>query len=89
MNEGTDETQNNDSYPYDCFTVDDDRSQALLVDSPYCDIEYIPISMTSFEYAKYCAMHLNIHSLPSKFYQLKNLIVLLNESCINLHFILL
>ncbi len=39
--------------------------------------------------AKYCALHLNIHSLPSKHEQLKSLICELKNIGINVHFILL
>ncbi len=62
----------------------DDRFNILDVDSPYCVVD--DISLTNY---KYCALHLNIHSLPSKFDELKNLLANLEDKKIHIDFILL
>ena len=61
----------------------------LDIDSLYCEIDSIKESLTTCSNAKYCTLHVNIHSLPSKFEQLKDLIYRLSECGVNVQFILL
>ena len=51
--------------------MNDDRMHILSVDSSYCDVDNSNDSLDTFKSATYCALHLNIHSLPSKYSQLK------------------
>jgi len=66
-----------------------------LIDSCDSNCEYLditssslPLSDTSID-SKYCALQINIHSLPSKFDQLKEMLSTLKEINIDVHFILL
>lgn len=75
--------------PYQKFPLNDDRKNIIKTDSTYCDINDASVNMKCFVNTKYCAIHLNIHSLPSKFLQLKNILYELNNRNIVVHFILL
>lgn len=56
----------------------------------YIDLENCTDSLSeSYNNHQYCALHLNIHSLPAKFDDLKHLIATLNSCKVTLHFILL
>ena len=68
--------------------IEDDRDSILKLDSNYFDADNID-ELSSFVSAKYCALHLNIQSLPSKFVELKILLHTLETKCIHIHFILL
>ncbi len=69
--------------------VDDARSRVLTVDSTYCDLENIAEKKAAFVKAQLCVLHLNIHSLPSKFCELKNLVSTLGDNGIKIHVIML
>ena len=59
--------------PYQYHMPRDDRLYMMSSDSKYCDIDDV-ISGNDLQYfrnAMYCTLHLNIHSLPSKFDELK------------------
>ncbi len=75
---------NDDFDPVSPYSVTDDRFNILNIDSTYCAVDDI-----SFKDYKYCALHLNIHSLPSKFVELKNLLADLEHKNIHVDFILL
>ena len=64
--------------------------QHLNIDSKYYDIDNL-YSLTTATHATYkvSAMHINIHSLPAKFDQLRLLLTRLNQHNIDLHFVLL
>ena len=70
---------------------DDERLHLLDAESAYCDVDqvYDESNEASFKTAKYCALHINIHSLPSKFDQLKHMIARLKDAGITVHFIML
>ncbi len=70
---------------------DDAKLHITGNDSKYCDLEDIASDegIDVFKNAMYCALHLNIHSLPSKYEDLKSLICSLSESGIKIQFILL
>ncbi len=89
MDNATVDLGQSDKCPYQKFPLNDDRKRIIKTDSTYFDISDDSENMSCFVNAKYCTMHLNIHSLPSKFHQLKNLICDLNNRNINIHFILL
>ena len=76
-------------HPVDQSCVTDDRFNLLNVNSSYCSVEDINTSEILMSDYKYCAIHLNIHSLPSKFDQLKDMVVRLNDNKIKVDFILL
>ncbi len=78
-----------DRYPYPTIKVDDARARVLTVGSTYCDLNEIVTNSKNFVHSKYCALHLNIHSLPAKHVELKNIVSVLGESGITIHFILL
>ena len=69
--------------------VHDDRLNVLGLDSPYCDLDDINGTIETFSKAKYCAIHVNIHSLPSKFAELRNTPSKLKDNGIIVHFVLL
>ena len=77
------------SHPFHHMDVDDDRLQLLSSGSMYSDIDNANNIKGKFDCAKYCAVHLNIHSLASKFEQLKVMVGRLNNTGIKVHFILL
>ena len=83
------ESISDDEYPvnYDC--VDDDRMRVLNVGSQYCDLQGINGSLEIFSISNYCALHINIHSLPSKLVELRNILCNLKENNITIHLILL
>ncbi len=60
----------------------------LRIDNQYCDLSGINGSLETFTSAKYCALHLNIHSLPSKLSELRNMLGILKDNGIVVHFIL-
>ncbi len=72
-------------------TPDDDRLYLVGGDSTYCDIDSIISDgrTNCFMTAEYCALHINIHSLPSKFDQLKEMLCSLKDQGVIVHFILL
>ena len=70
-------------------SFNDVRLNILNNDSIYCDTDNINEVPHFFNSSKYCALHLNIHSLPSKFDELQLLINDLKNNGICLHFILL
>ena len=76
-------------HPVDQSCVTDDRFNLLNVNSSYCSVDDINTPEILMSDYKYCAIHLNIHSLPSKFDQLKDMIVRLNDNKIKVDFILL
>ena len=55
----------------------------------YSDIDNANNIKGTYDCAKYCAVHLNIHSLASTFEQLKVMVGRLNNTGIKVHFILL
>lgn len=69
----------------------DERFALAQTNSQFCVPENITNlnGYVSFKNAKYCVLHINIHSLPSKFDQLVNLLALLKSKGIIIHFILL
>ena len=67
----------------------DDRLHILDIDSLYCGVDEINTPTPLMHDYKYGALHLNIHSLPSKFGQLRNTIEILREDKVNIDFILL
>ena len=87
----TDTDSEDDSHPvqYDC--MHDDRLNTLNMDSVYCDIDHIQSSdlLQTFSKSKYCALHINIHSLPSKYTQLRNMLSRLRDQQIDVQFVLL
>jgi hypothetical protein len=70
-------------------SVTDDRFNLLDVNSSYCSVDDINTPEILMSDYKYCAIHLNIHSLPSKFDQLKDMIVRLNDNKVKVDFVLL
>ena len=76
-------------HPVHSMTLTDDRMHLLSSGSLYCDIDSVNSSENSFTDSKYCALHFNIHSLASKYVQLKDLISRLNQTGIVVLFILL
>ena len=84
------DSSSGDGHPvqYDC--VDDDRFDSLNTDNLYSDlIDINASSAQSFKNSRYCAIHINIHSLPSKHSELCNMLDQLNENGIIVHFVLL
>ncbi len=78
----TSENDSDDDYPVPHDIVSDNRMNVLNVDSKYCDLDNIDSSMQTFSRSKYCAMHINIHSLPSKYEQLRDMLSRLkNQKC--------
>ncbi len=88
MNENT--NQHDVLNPMKHTMPNDDRLHLLGAGSTYCDVnDVIGDDGSNLKTAKYVALHINIHSLPSKFDQLKHIICLLKEQNIIVHFILL
>ena len=75
--------------PLDYDGVTDDRMGVLKVDSLYISMNDIKNNLLAFRNSKYCALHFNIHSLPSKHTELCNMISTLKAHGILVHFILL
>ena len=69
--------------------IDDNRAHGITLDSKYIDLHDLDDIDNEFKNCTYCALHINIHGLASKFDQLKNLIHELRNSNIKVHFILL
>ena len=69
--------------------ANDDRFNTLDIDSLYCDVDNIKESLPTCSNSNYCTLHVNIHSQPSKFEQLKDVIYQLSEFGVHVHFILL
>ncbi len=60
------------------------------IDSKYYEIEQISTTLlSSVKHHKYCTMHFNIHSLPSKFSELKEIINRFRDIHIYMHCIML
>ena len=63
-----------------------------IIDQSSCDCKYIELDhikdSDSHDF-KFCALHINIHSIPAKLDQLKDIICTLSEKKIIVHFILL
>ena len=59
-----------------------------ITNSPYFEIDEIP-SVVSGNKTQYCAMHINIQSLPAKFEKLKDLLAQLHQKGINVDFLLI
>ena len=78
-------SSSNDSDPVLPECVHDDR----LNDRPYCDLDDINVTIETFSNAKYCAIHVNIHSLPRKCAGLRNTLSKLKDNGILVHFVLL
>ena len=74
---------------FDYTLISDHRFDALRASSSYCQLSDIDESVQTFRTAKYCILHLNIHSLPTKYSLLRNLLTELKESGIIIHFVLL
>ena len=85
----TDENSEDEYPPIQRSAMNDDRMHILSVDSSYCDVDNSNDSLDTFKRATYCALHLNIHSLPSKHSQLKELLSRLKDMGVDIHFILL
>ena len=79
----------NGNNPYTKIRINDKRMDIISTDSTYCDLTDLSLVTEHFTNYRYCAFHLNIHSLPSKFDQLKYIIQELKENNINVQFILL
>ena len=71
------------------WSVKDHRFSMLSVDSQYCNLEDLGAAVETLGAAQYCALHLHIHSLPSKIIQLREIVFSLKEQGITIHFILL
>ena len=74
---------------YNHDPVQDHRFTMLSVDSQYCNLDAFGAAVETLGTAQYCALHLNIHSLPSKIIQLREMLFSLKEQGITIHFILL
>ena len=71
------------------MNINDDRAHSITLDSQYIELHDLDNVANEFKNCTYCALHINIHGLASKFDQLKNLIHELRNSNIKVHFILL
>ena len=69
--------------------VHDARLSTLQVQSSYTQLDGIDGTADSFRRSRYVALHLNIHSLPRKYTELRNLLDSLKENGIIVHFVLL
>ncbi len=87
----TDDTnsESDGEYPAPPNTLIDARFKGLCAKSSYCDIEDLNSTIDTFRLSQYCALHLNIHSLPSKYSHLRNIIDEVKGNGITIHFILL
>ena len=56
------------------MNIDDNRAHGITLDSKYIDLHDLDDIDNEFKNCTYCALHINIHGLASKFDQLKNLI---------------
>ena len=81
------ESDDDDQLQYD--SVRDRRVGVLGVDSLYYDLCDINLDIGKFKRSRYCAIHLNIQSLPSKYTELCNLLDRLKNNGIAVHFVLL
>jgi hypothetical protein len=67
-----------------------DNDSILAMDSKLFEIEDLKLLAQNKNYQfRYAALHLNIHSLPEKHDQLKNMLTRLNDISMPIHFILL
>ena len=78
-----------DDNPMNYSRVDDDRLNALETDSTYLRLDNIGGSLETYRGSKYNVLHLNIHSLPSKYTELCNMLTTLKNNEILVHFVLL
>ena len=85
----SDSSSEDDSPLVDFGCVHDDRLTALKADSLYWQLDDVDGSIEIFRRSKYVALHLNIHSIPSKFIELKNMLSKLKDIGIVVHFVLL
>ena len=69
--------------------VHDDRFCTLKADSSYIALDDIDGSLETFMKSQYVALHLNIHSLASKYTELRNMLSKFKENGITIHFVLL
>ena len=56
------------------MNINDDRAHSITLDSQYIELHDIDNVANEFKNCTYCALHINIQGLASKFDQLKNLI---------------
>ena len=85
----TDSSSDEDDCSVHHDPVQDHRFTMLSVDSQYCNLDEFGAAVETLGTAQYCALHLNIHSLPSKIIQLREMLFSLKEQGITIHFILL
>ena len=78
-----------DDNPMNYSRVDDDRLNALQTESTYLRLDNISGSLETYRGSKYNVLHLNIHSLPSKYTELCNMLTILTNNEIIVHFVLL
>jgi hypothetical protein len=69
--------------------LSDTPLNVLSIDSPYVDIEDIPMGIPLDDAYQYKALHINIHSIPDKIDKLKEMLVKFHDVKIDFDFILL
>jgi len=76
---------------YDTNPDDDDNEyqNILNIDSKLFEIEDIKFATKKHQDYTHTALHINIHSLPAKYDQLKNILTRLSDISIPIHFVLL
>ena len=84
-----DDGSDNDKYAFQL--PDDERLSLLESGSAYSHTDDVINAdvQKCFANAKYCALHINIHNLPTKYDHLTNILSWLKEQGIVVHFILL
>ena len=84
-----DDGSDNDKYAFQL--PDDERLSLLECGSAYSHTDDVINAdvQKCFANAKYCALHINIHNLPTKYDHLTNILSWLKEQGIVVHFILL
>ena len=82
------DSSSDEDYVNEYGCVKDDRFDVLSIDSLYCDLDNINTSLKTLTRSKYCVPHLNIHSLPSKYNQLRSMLSILKDNNVTVHFIL-